>query len=415
MKKIITIIIILFSFSRVFSQVSVDLSSYSFIDMNYNKILVPGNDSSRLKVFYDKLDLLVKEGLGNVNILHIGGSHVQADMLSHKVRKNIDANLYPTTQRGYIFPFSVAKTNNPRNFKVSYTGSWNAARNVQSNREVSLGVGGIAVYTNDPSATIRINLNPEEECCWNFDRLRLIGYPEWDTDPIRPVLLLDGDTIEAYKDTFTDSYVFDMPEEASTFEIGFVNDEAEPCTFIITGFLPEKDEPGVIYHAIGVNGAATGSYLNCEFFEKELSLLAPDLVVFGIGINDAANSDFTPEQFFDNYSQLLRSIENVNPNCAFLFITNNDSYRRIAKNKYSVNRNGLIARDVFYRLAEMNQGGVWDLFELMGGLESMRKWELAGLAKKDKIHFTQSGYELLGDLLYNALIEMFYEIEPENK
>jgi lysophospholipase L1-like esterase len=45
----------------------------------------------------------------------------------------------------------------------------------------------------------------------------------------------------------------------------------------------------------------------------------------------------------------------------------------------------------------------------MGGLNSMKEWEDAGLAKEDKVHFTNEGYRLLGDLLYNAFIDRYIE------
>ena len=45
----------------------------------------------------------------------------------------------------------------------------------------------------------------------------------------------------------------------------------------------------------------------------------------------------------------------------------------------------------------------------MGGLYSMRNWEHAGLAQTDKVHFTNDGYKLIGDLLYNALISRYMD------
>ncbi len=39
----------------------------------------------------------------------------------------------------------------------------------------------------------------------------------------------------------------------------------------------------------------------------------------------------------------------------------------------------------------------------------MRKWEEAGLAERYKIHFTEKGYELVGDLLFNALMDKYVE------
>jgi hypothetical protein len=78
---------------------------------------------------------------------------------------------------------------------------------------------------------------------------------------------------------------------------------------------------------------------------------------------------------------------------------------------YRVNENGDNAREVFRALAEKHNGAVWDLFAIMGGLESMAKWEQEELAKKDKIHFTNKGYALLGDLFFNALMRLDIERE----
>lgn len=397
--------------------IAVDLSNYSFIDLKYSDLQIPSQDSIRFKKFNQRVNEVIEKKNGQVNVLHIGGSHIQADMFSHRVRQNLDAiNGAFESPRGFIFPFSVAKTNNPANYKVSYSGEWNAARNVQKNREVSLGVGGITVYTNDSTARILVDLNPnDEKKRWTFDRLRVLGYPEEEGDSIRPVLYYGEEIIDSYFDLITETYVFELPELASSFEIGFVSESEETSTFFVNGFIPEKEAPGIVYHAIGVNGASTDSYLTSEYFEKELAIINPDLVIFGIGINDAANKDFSSRLFHDNYTQLVKIIENINPDCAFVFVTNNDSFKKISRKKYRVNPNGAVAQKVFYDLAEENQAAVWDLFGLMGGLSSMAKWERAELAQRDKIHFKKAGYELLGDLLYNALIKLYYEIETQNQ
>ena len=41
----------------------------------------------------------------------------------------------------------------------------------------------------------------------------------------------------------------------------------------------------------------------------------------------------------------------------------------------------------------------------MGGKDSVGRWRDAGLVKKDRLHFTPEGYVLLGDLLYNAIVD----------
>ena len=266
-------------------------------------------------------------------------------------------------------------------------------------------MSGIAVYTNDPSAKINVMLNTDSTRRWEFTRLRLLGYVQGGGAGVEPVLFYNNDTIKGYFDIATQTYLFDFHEPTDTFSMGFLQTGRVPRTFVVHGFIPENETPGIVYHAIGVNGASVPSYLGCKHFEEELHLLKPDLMIFGIGINDAASRDFTEESFYSDYNALIEKIQRVNPDCAFIFITNNDSFRRISRNNYRVNPNGEIARKIFYRLAEEHQAGVFDLFSLMGGLSSMRQWQTAGLAQVDKVHFTRTGYHLIGDLLYNALVD----------
>ena len=50
-----------------------------------------------------------------------------------------------------------------------------------------------------------------------------------------------------------------------------------------------------------------------------------------------------------------------------------------------------------------------DIFEL-DCTGSQTKWRPVGVrVYTDKVHFTAAGYELMGDVLYNALIERYME------
>ena len=94
-------------------------------------------------------------------------------------------------------------------------------------------------------------------------------------------------------------------------------------------------------------------------------------------------------------------------------MTNNDSYSkekgRRKKVRYQVNPNGRIVEEAFMELGKQHNAAVWDQFDIMGGLGSMQDWETAELAQKDKVHFTSSGYRVIGDLLYNALISRYLD------
>ena len=68
------------------------------------------------------------------------------------------------------------------------------------------------------------------------------------------------------------------------------------------------------------------------------------------------------------------------------------------------NPNTLKVEQAFIELAEEYGGVVWNLFRVMGGPGSSKEWVAQGLMQTDRIHFKREGYEILGDLLYNAFV-----------
>ena len=45
----------------------------------------------------------------------------------------------------------------------------------------------------------------------------------------------------------------------------------------------------------------------------------------------------------------------------------------------------------------------WDLYEAMGGENSMSAWVKEGLAQKDYTHFSYKGAQYVGEMLFNAI------------
>lgn len=370
-------------------------------------------DTSLLVNFYRKLDSVIQFKQGNVNIIHIGGSHVQAGVMSHRIRQHL-LTTYPESvaSRGFIFPYSVApKSNNPIDYRVIHQGSFGLVRNVYKELEKPLGVAGIGAYSRDTFAEIKIEIKNSYPL-FVTDSIVLFGFA--DSGLVVPEIVLDSiPYMPVFVDTLLQRYIYKVPPFSDSFAVRWRVDTGN-C-FTLSGIWLGNNAPGITFHSIGVNGASVSSFLSCVNFERDLTFLKPDMVIFGIGINDAASDKFDTFEFENNYLLLIDKIKNVNPDCAFVFITNNDSYKRIARGKYAVNTNGIAARNVFYRLAAQTSGAVWDQFEIMGGLKSMYKWMQAGLAKKDRVHFTNAGYNLMGDLFFNAWLDAKRKVNLENK
>lgn len=341
-------------------------------------------------------------GNGRFNIVHIGGSHVQADAFSNRMRMRF-AEMQPMAgaERGAIFPWSAAKTNGPQNMLTYYTGTWKKTQNSLGAPDKAMGIMGYTITTTDTGASIGFELNAWDTH-WTYNRLRVFAEIE---DSITTLLLVvGGDTLESR--TKGGCYEFETVKYETGGKLIFRNrDNCQPEVSIL-GLIPENDRNGITYHSLGVNGASLTSWLKCAEFDNEIKYLKPDLVIFGIGINDAnvPYNSFSEEVYKERYRQLIEKIQKVNPQCAFVFITNNDCVLRLRSKNRGVNRNTPRVEQAMRELATEYNGAVWNQFRVMGGLGSADNWVKAGLMNSDKIHFTYEGYCLLGDMMYEALM-----------
>ena len=378
---------------------------YPFTNFDRNQLIYPG-DSLTMETFFNKLDTLFFMGKGHVSIMHIGGSHVQAGVFSQEMRDNL-LNLAPgiTAGRGLVFPYM--NTNTPASYYVFSEGEWSYCRNAIP-FNTRLGLAGASVTTSDPEASFCIvtrakrprDITPQ----FDFNLVKILGYG--DNDSIAPVVHFNDKILRGTYSEEEGSYTFRLPDFTDSLYVDF---NRVPGTFTVTGVYLDNGMNGITYHGIGINGARVDSYLSCLDLERDMRLVNPDLVIFGIGINDAAADSFTKEKFIRDYDALIKIIRKINPNCALIFVTNNDSYKKVSRRKYEVNPNGLIAEEAFMELGRKHNGAVWDFFDIMGGLRSMQDWQNEGIAQADKVHFTNAGYCLIGDLLFNALMDRYME------
>ena len=116
MKKWLVIIGLLFAYRLIMAQnlpLVKSVPNYEFAHFEHNQIQYPG-DSVAMERFFQKMDSVVFLGEGNVSIMHIGGSHVQACVFTQQFRDNL---LSISTEliggQNFVFPFSAGGTNNP--------------------------------------------------------------------------------------------------------------------------------------------------------------------------------------------------------------------------------------------------------------------------------------------------------------
>ncbi len=366
----------------------IDAPACLHTERGQDSLRFPGSHA-RFDSLYRLVDTLLTERRGRLNILHIGGSHVQAGHFSARLRNRLSEGGLEPGNRGMLFPFAALKTNAPQDYWLRPEGTWLTARCTQREPSLPLGLSGASIESAD-SASLLLSLGSLLQ--WRTDTLRLLG------EGPAPMLLSLADTIRPL--TEGAPYRFALPQEADTLRLLF------PAAFRLRGLLPEGRTAGFTYTTSGINGASLNSWLRCSRWEDELALVPPALVVLAIGVNDAnvAPQQFDAEQFKANYRRLIGRIRRISPGCCFVFLTNNDCWFSIRGRRRQVNTNTPLVQRAMTELAAEVDGAVFDVFALMGGLRSSSAWVRAGLMRPDHIHFTRQGYELWADLLYNALI-----------
>jgi lysophospholipase L1-like esterase len=376
------------------------ISHYDFINYDSSRIEYPGGRGA-LDRFYKRLAEVVLEGKGQVNIVQIGGSHIQADMMSGELRNRFQSfEGGQNAGRGFVFPYRLARTNTPYGYHFEYSGKWTTCRNVEKKRQCRLGMAGISAYTTDSAASLAVCFEPENDIKYHFNALKVYH----DTGPGMFAVRIDSNLLDTmWVDTLGGFTQIVLKDYMDSLGMQFVKTDSLQKGFMLYGINLETGEPGIVFHNLGINGAATASFLRCQLLSLQLAGLKPDLVILGLGINDAYGKNFSQREYERNYDLLVREIRKANPDVCILYTTNNDSYIR----RRYLNRNGIKVQQSMKRLAKKQDAALWDMFEVMGGLNSIVRWQRYGLAKADRIHFTRPGYLLMGDLIFDALIRDF--------
>ena len=376
-----------------------DSATMSLVSIEQNALIFPGS-LKPINTFEGKLDKLLRTRRGHINVWHVGGSHVQADILSHRLRCHFATLAGTRGTRGMLFPFAMARTNSGRDYSITHTGAWTTARNIPFDDSLPLGITGIAAATSDQHATITLNLDNGHTPVWDFDALRILAQSTAPPDSL--TITLSDDNGNHWQLTPRDDGSYGVGHLPTLTSATLTIDNPTGARFILNGIEPVSGRQGTInYYSSGINGASTASWLHCQLLQQDLMRVKPDLVIFGIGINDAATTTqkFDPDVFKERYNRIIDMIKAANPDVMLLFITNNDSFYH-----KRANANALIVRDAMVELARQHGGCVWDCLGVMGGLGSSTAWRRNGLMAKDRIHFTRTGYELCADLLFEALI-----------
>ncbi len=402
-----SIFFLFFGSSNLFAQTTPadyphDVPLPNYVKLKENKLEFFGDSSAFIPVFQAMTDYLTK-GAGQLTVVHFGGSHLQADIYTQEFRQKINQYFNNmVTSRGMVFPYSIAKTNNPLPYTSKYTGTWETIRNVEKKKYSPMGVMGITAFTADSISSFRIYAKHTQPPL-HFNIARIFYDKDSTGFLIIPQTSDTGFTL--VNDTVNGIFTINYSTVQDTFNLKIARTDTVYNHFTLYGISLETGHPHMVYHTIGINGASIPSFLRCRYFVPQLKAIYPGLAVMSIGTNDAYGKDFDPMVYYHNLDTLIHQFWDANPNMAIILTVPNDDYWH---RRYP-NKNTKEQKKVIYDLAKKYHLAVWNLFDIMGGLGSSQWWYQDRLMKRDRIHFTRKGYELKGDLFFSAFLKAWEE------
>ncbi len=351
--------------------------------------------------FVSQLRNFKKSKQKKITILHLGDSHIQCDIFTDKVRTHFQQQ-FGDGGRGLVFPYKVAKSTNPHNFVSFSTGEWTAYSSVKTNLFSRWGLIGYTLATNNPQATLALQTSWSKNS--PITKVKIF-YPIKDYSLFDVNLLIPKSQIKVKNVYQEDGFVeYEFKQAQRTIPLTFSNALPIQKQFLLQGISLENHQKGVIYHAVGVNGADIETFLRCTDLNPHLKTLQPDLVIISLGTNDALVPNFDEQLFKINYKLLIRQIQTALPNAAILLTSPNPSYDFTKKPNKHLEK----VQKILKELKKELNCTLWDFYGIMGGIKSIKTFENDAWLKPDKIHLTNKGYTQQGELFWECFRKVLH-------
>ncbi|OWY19104.1 LysM peptidoglycan-binding domain-containing protein [Sphingobacteriales bacterium UPWRP_1] len=368
------------------------LSDYDFINREAN--VIEYNNNKILQAFYDKWKV---EGYSNISIAHFGDSHVQPDYFTSVVRQQLQ-QLKGNGGRGMIFPYAMAKTYSQSDYKSKFTGNWKTANSIQNPPQIPLGVSGFVAQTIDTAASFSILFTKPQPPGPKFIKVYCNKNPTTYQLTVKSRRQYQTLSFEDASDAYVPYVLFYLPETGDTLEFVLQNKRLNNNLFELYGISIENNAGGVIYHNLGVGGATYSAVLNQQYFTQQFPFLAPDLVILDWGTNDIIYKNKLEADLAGVVVATINKVRNAYPNTLIMLTSVQDMNRKGVNISAAKDFSDLIRTIAFEQSCLY-----YDWYRVAGGAYSMNKWFNNKLAQPDNIHLSVKGYELKGNLFFEAL------------
>jgi len=400
-------------------------ASYDSLVRSIHKIELSEEGRSNLARFFQKL-----HEDSTARVMHYGDSQIEGDRITSYIRNKLQVKfggtglgLRPALQP-YDYIFSAVQTNSDNWKRYPIYGKVDTL--VEHSRYGIMGAfSRYAPLTNDTipfqdSVLFRSELSiSKSSIAYNrvkeYKRLRLFyGNTK---RPVHYQLIAKGDTIQS--DTLQANLDYGvitslLPDSTDHISITFSGYDGPDIYGIELG-----DTSGITMDNIALRGCSGTIFTKSEFAHsaKMYKDLKPNLFIlqFGGNVMPYIKDQKAIDRYGRWFTSQIKRIQLICPDASILIIGPSDMSTK-KKERY-VTYEYLPAVVEALRQAALSTGsGYWDMYQAMGGHNSMAEWVHAEpqLARPDYTHFSPRGAKLVGNMFYNALILEYNDYLKKN-
>jgi lysophospholipase L1-like esterase len=390
-------------------------------EINYTEVNDPAiklitsiqyKDSSKTALynFFEAL-AAVQSDNKSIRILHYGDSQIEGDRITDYLRQKLQAH-FGGKGCGFIAAMPVTQS---VGIRQSWSDTWDRysiftakdSRVPHKNYGVAAGFCRYCNY-NDTLAVknawlkVRVTKNAGKLVA-SYNKVKMFYAA---TRKKTQVQFLENDVLKNTDTLLTQGNFnvkqFDLTQAPNTFEIKFQGKDSPD----IFGLSLEGDG-GVMVDNFGLRGSSGTFFnqMNLQHLKLFYDYLNTKFIILQFGGNTMPN--IKDEAMAKNFGEFLRaqinSIRKIAPNVSILVIGPADMSIKEGDTyiTYPLLEN---VRDAIRLAAFQTNCAFFDMYDCMGGKNSMVSWVDQGIAATDYIHFSPAGARKIAVLLYSALM-----------
>lgn len=368
----------------------------------------PSGNDTLLNRFFRSLNDVELSG-GRLRIVHYGDSQIENNRISSTLRNRFQRR-FGGSGIG-MFPV-VSPVVHSASVEVLTEGNWRRHTPLDTKENNTYGRYGLLMsYSviekdNEGNAEGEFTIRPTG---YGHSRSRAMKelsiFPKYSPDPFVMEVVFDGETINAELVFPADSLTVvrqSLPSETGEYTVA-IRGEGNPGIHAVS----LDDVSGIAVDNIPMRGSSGLEFSGADtaLMRSMIKVLNVRLILLQFGVNVVPGMADNYAFYENALRRQLEFFRLVDPGLCIIVVGVSDMARKTTGGHFESYPNIELIRDAQRNAAHGTGYAFWDLYNAMGGRNSMPSWVMNNppLGQPDYTHFTYRGSALVGDMLYNSI------------